>query len=69
MPIERVEGTTSFLGGSLCHVRRVALAPIQGKLPVNPAATLEKRRGKEGRDRGEKSVLHHAVFYKNSFDQ
>ena len=38
MPIERVEGTTSFLGGSLWHVRRVALAPIQGKLPVNPAA-------------------------------
>ena len=42
MPVERVGGTTSFLGGSLWHVRRFALAPIQGKLPVNPAATLEQ---------------------------
>ncbi len=42
MPIERVEGTTSFLGGSLWQVRRVALAPIQGKLLVNPVATLEQ---------------------------
>ncbi len=42
MPIERVEGTTSVLGGSVWHVRRVALVSIQGKLLVNPAATLEQ---------------------------
>ncbi len=42
MPIERVEGATSFLGGSLCHVRRVALEPIQGKVPGIQETALEQ---------------------------